>query len=156
VRRVAVLGMPGAGKTTVALALGRQLGAPVFHLDALYWKPGWVASSWDELRAAQRELLADERWVIDGNYAAGGLEERLERADLIVVVMTSRRRSLARVVRRSLRHRGTTRPDLGDGKPERLRLDFLRWVWRWERNHPGFVERLEREAAATPVVVVRT
>jgi hypothetical protein len=37
-----------------------------------------------------------------------------------------------------------------------LRLDFLRWVWRWERNHPGFVERLEREAAATPVVVVRT
>jgi adenylate kinase family enzyme len=73
----------------------------------------------------------------------------------VVVVKVSRWTALWRVVRRSFRHRGTTRPDLGDGKPERLSLAFFRWVWRWERNNPGFVENLHEQARDKPVFVVR-
>ena len=155
-RRVAVMGMAGAGKSTLAVELGRALGAPVFHLDAIYWKPGWVASSWDEFREAQRELLALDRWVLDGNYSTGGLAERLERADAVVVVKAPRWLALSRVVRRSLHHRGATRPDLGADKPERLDPKFLRCVWDWERNHPDFVETLRRQASGKPVVEVRS
>ena len=33
-RWVAVIGMPGAGKSTIATALARAIDGPVFHLDA--------------------------------------------------------------------------------------------------------------------------
>src|SRR5215213_9520835 len=98
------MGMAGAGKSTLAVALGRAIGAPVHHLDAHYWKPGWVASSPDELRQAVLELVVQDSWVIDGNYWKAALEERLERADAVVVMTVPRRLAMWRIVRRSLRH----------------------------------------------------
>jgi adenylate kinase family enzyme len=155
-RRIAVLGVPGAGKSTLATALGRALDIPVFHLDALYWKPGWIAADWDEFRARHAELLELDRWIIDGNYSTGGLRERLARADAVAFVSVPRRVAVWRVARRSLRHRGRTRPDMGAGNPERLSLGFLRWVWNWDRHHPDFADSLGGEASGTPVIVVRT
>jgi len=40
--RIAVIGSPGAGKSTLARKLGQALGLEVHHLDRLYWQPGWV------------------------------------------------------------------------------------------------------------------
>ena len=37
-RRVLVLGCPGAGKSTLARSLGEALSLPVVHLDKLWWK----------------------------------------------------------------------------------------------------------------------
>jgi adenylate kinase family enzyme len=149
------MGMPGAGKSRLAVELGRDLGVPVVHLDSLYWKPGWVASEWDEFRAEHDRVIAQEAWVLDGNYSRGGLEERLKRADTVYVLMVPRPLAMARVVRRWLRHRGTTRPDLGDGKPEKLDAEFVRWVWQWERNHPDFIERVRRNARGRVIVRYR-
>ncbi|WP_299036542.1 hypothetical protein [uncultured Pseudokineococcus sp.] len=47
-----VEGRSGAGKTTLAAALGRDLGAPVLRMDDLY--PGW-----DGLAAASARLARD-------------------------------------------------------------------------------------------------
>src|SRR5688572_11642762 len=44
VNKVLVIGPGGAGKSTFANALGERTGLPVIHLDALYWRPGWVAT----------------------------------------------------------------------------------------------------------------
>jgi adenylate kinase family enzyme len=155
-RRIAVLGMAGAGKSTFAVALGEAIGAPVVHLDTLYWQPGWVAASWEEFRTRHDAIVAGERWVLDGNYASGGRAERLARADAVVVLLVPRRVAVTRVLQRTLRHRGQTRPDLGEGLPERFSLAFLRWVWRWHTHHPGFVDTVRAEAGDTPVHVLRT
>jgi adenylate kinase family enzyme len=154
VRRVAVMGTPGAGKSTLATELGRSLGAPVFHLDAIYWKPGWVASSRDEFVERQRALVERDIRVIDGNYSHCGLSERIERADAVIVLTVRRWIATRRIIGRWLRYRGTTRPDLGEDRPERLDLEFLRWTWNWERNHPNFVRDLREQAAGKPVIVI--
>jgi len=39
-RRVAIVGSAGAGKSALARQLGAILGVEVVHLDALFWKPG--------------------------------------------------------------------------------------------------------------------
>ena len=51
-RRIAVLGCGGAGKTTLANALGTALGLPVIHSD--FYRPGW--------EQAHPELVA--RWIV--------------------------------------------------------------------------------------------
>jgi adenylate kinase family enzyme len=40
VRRVVVLGGPGAGKSIFARSLGERIGAPVLHLDRRFFAPG--------------------------------------------------------------------------------------------------------------------
>jgi adenylate kinase family enzyme len=155
VERVVVLGMSGAGKSTVATAVGRGLDLPVYHLDAIQWKPGWVARDPEELVTAVRALAAGDRWVIDGNYSSAAFDERLERADAVVVLQVSRKVALWRVLGRFWRHRGRTRPDLGEGKPEKLDWDFVRWIWDWERTHPRFIENVRQRAGAKPVLVAQ-
>jgi len=86
VRRVAVVGRAGAGKTTVARQLGDALGVPVIHLDALYGDAGWTPARPETFEERHRAAIAGDAWVLDGNYtSAAGFDERIRRADLIVI-----------------------------------------------------------------------
>jgi adenylate kinase family enzyme len=75
-RRVLVIGSGGAGKSTFATRLAQLTGLPLFHLDALYWKPGWVETPKEVWSRTMGQLIAGARWVMDGNYG-GTLEQRL-------------------------------------------------------------------------------
>jgi adenylate kinase family enzyme len=147
--------MPGAGKSTLAVALGRVLGVPVFHLDAAYGRAWPAAAERDAFDAHVRRVIAAPEGVVDGNYSSHLLAERIARADAVVVVTTGRRVALWRVVRRAMRER-RARPGAGaTGNPKGLSREFLVYIWRWERNHRGFVEEVRRHAAGTPVLLVR-
>jgi adenylate kinase family enzyme len=125
-QRVAVVGSGGAGKTTFARRLGEIIEAPVIHLDHHFWRPGWVETPKDEWRDIQREMVAADRWVIDGNYG-GTLEVRFPRADTIVVLDFHRVVCLGRALRRSILGHG--RATQAPGCPERIDLGFYRWIW---------------------------
>ena len=86
-RRVLVDGMAGSGKSTFSRALSAKTGLPVIHLDVHYWKPGWVKPSEDAWRETQRNLLAGDAWIVDGNDL-DTLGLRLERADTVVLLET--------------------------------------------------------------------
>ncbi|HKS46280.1 MAG TPA: DNA topology modulation protein FlaR [Amycolatopsis sp.] len=130
-QRVVVLGCAGAGKTTFSRHLGKLLDLPVFHLDRHYWRPGWVAAPEEKFHAAQRALVAKDRWVIDGNYS-GSLHIRLPAADTIVLLDFPRWHCLYRVAKRTVQ--GWGKDGQATGCPERVDLEFLRWIWRWRRD----------------------
>ena len=98
-RRVIITGLAGSGKSTLALALGARTGLPVIHLDLHYWQPGWVAPSEAGWREVQRDVLAGEAWIADGNYPET-LDLRLERADTVVLIDLPWRVCSARAFRR--------------------------------------------------------
>lgn len=141
-RRVLVIGSGGAGKSTLAAHLGGRLGLPVVHLDALYWRPGWVpapAPAWHETVA---RLVAQDAWVLDGNYG-GTLDLRLAACDAVVFLDLPRLVCLAGVLRRRVRFAGRPRPDAAPGCPEQLTWEFVRWVWEYPRTRrPGILRRL--------------
>ena len=43
-QRILVMGSSGSGKSTFGRRLSELTGIPFVSLDALFWKPGWVAS----------------------------------------------------------------------------------------------------------------
>jgi adenylate kinase family enzyme len=140
-QRIAIVGNAGAGKSTLAVALGARLHLPVHHLDAMFWLPGWVERSRDEFDALQRAAAEGDRWVIDGNYGRTyGL--RFARADTILWLDLPRLRCVRGVLGRTLRYRGVTRPDVGAECPEQTpTLAFLYYVWNFARDTQPKLER---------------
>ena len=70
-RRIAILGGAGAGKSTLARRLGALLDLPVIHLDLFAFGPGWTRRPPDALRADLAGALADGNWIVEGSYARG-------------------------------------------------------------------------------------
>lgn len=129
-QRVLIIGPCGSGKSTLARILGARLNLPVFHMDQINWRPGWVESSKDEIREKLATIVAADRWLIDGNYG-GTLTERLERADTVLYLDYQISLCLRRVFRRIWTYRGRTRPDMTEGCPERFDLPFTFYLMRW-------------------------
>jgi len=156
-QRILVIGCGGAGKSTLSRQLGARLGLPVLHLDAFYWRPGWVESGSEDWARQVAELISREAWVMDGNFASS-LPERLAACDSVVFLDMPRWRCLWRVFWRVLRHHGEVRPDMAEGCPEQLDWTFVRWVWNFPRDvRPRLLELLaQAEAGGTPVFRLRT
>ena len=129
-QRVLVIGPCGAGKSTLASALSGRLGLPLFHMDQLNWKPGWVESSKDEIRRKLTAITAADRWIIDGTYG-GTLSERLARADQVIYLDYPISLCVRRLLTRISTYRGRARPDMTEGCPERFDMAFLFYLIRW-------------------------
>jgi adenylate kinase family enzyme len=132
-RRIVVMGAPGSGKSTMARCLGARLGLPVFHLDQVWWRPGWVQAPAEEFAAEVERLVALPAWVIDGNYTAT-LAPRFRTADTVVYLDIPSWLSMMRVVVRMVRGYGRVRPDMPAGCAERIDFAFLVFTWRWNRE----------------------
>lgn len=155
-RRVAIVGPSGAGKSTLARELGERTGLPVYHLDAIHWKPGWVESDKEESRRKVEELALRDEWIIDGNYGLS-VDARMNRADTVIFLDLPRRIYMTRVITRTLYYYGTTRPDLAPGCPERFDWEFLVWVWNYHRqSRPRLIDALERHAGKFMLHVLRS
>ncbi len=155
-RRVAIVGTPGAGKSTLARKLGARAGLPVIHLDQHHFLPDWQPKSDEEWDGVVEELLAGDRWVLDGAFA---MEEAVERADTIVFLDFSRARGyLGSVKRLALAYLGEPAPDFAPGCEDKLDVDFwrlLKTIHRYPRvQRPGIVADLERGRIAGKRVVV--
>lgn len=155
-KRVAIIGPGGAGKSAMARELGDILDIEVIHLDGLYWKPGWVETPGDEWERIQRDLVTRDEWVIDGNYG-GTMEIRLQAADTIVFLDMPRMHCILHGVKRRWMYRGVTRPDMGPGCPEKVDLMFLRWIWNYpRRRRPGILNLLSRYQNEKPVHILQS
>ena len=152
--RIMIIGCGGSGKSTLARQLGEKLKLPVVHLDQLFWRPGWVSISKDEFDRVHEAALAEEKWIMDGNFDRT-IPRRLERCDTVIYLDFSRFACLLGVVKRVLTTYGKVRPDMGEGCPERMDLDFLKWVWNFNKNKRERIYGLLKEAEGVQVIILK-
>ena len=139
--RILVIGCGGAGKSTLARQLGEKLNLPVVHLDRLYWKPGWVQESREEFDRKLSLELGKATWILDGNFNRT-MPQRMAKCDTVIYLDFPRMTCLLGVMKRILTTYGKVRPDMGDGCPERFDLEFLQWVWNYNKNNREQIYRL--------------
>lgn len=142
-RKVLVIGPGGAGKSTLARRLGELLNITVLHLDKFYWHSGWIETPKPDWLKTVEEMLKGDAWIMDGNYS-GTLDIRFQACDTVIFLDMARTFCLWRVVKRALMYRNKSRPDMAEGCPERLTLEFILWIWNYpRRTRPKIVRMLE-------------
>ena len=131
--RIMILGSGGSGKSTLATQLGALTNLPVIHLDRLFWNAGWVETPKDEMSAKVIAAANEDSWIIDGNYSRT-LDYRIKRASCVIFLDRGRCFCICRVIRRWLRNRGRTRPDMAEGCPDKMDMEFLKFLWSFPKR----------------------
>lgn len=152
--RIVIIGCGGAGKSTLARQLGEKLNIPVVHLDKLFWNPGWVEKSQEEFDVLHEQELAKEKWIMDGNFNRT-MPQRIARCDTVIYLDFSRIACLLGVLKRVLTTYGKVRPDMGEGCPERIDFEFLKWVWDYNKNKRERNYKLLNEAQHAETIVLK-
>lgn len=140
-RRVAIVGGPGAGKSTLSVKLAAAIDATPIDLDTLYHRENWEPTPTPEFRAKVADALQTERWVVAGNYSVV-MDIVHGQADTIVWLDLPRWLVTWRVIRRSL-GRVIRREELWNGNRERWgnlvkrdpEVNIIVWAWTHHDSH---------------------
>ncbi len=155
--KIAVLGYCGAGKSTLARALGERYGLPVLHFDTTQFTPNWQERDRDEAHRMVHAFMENPEWVIDGNYTKFEFERRLEEADKIIMVDLPRLACFVRAWKRYFRYRGKSRPDMAEGCDEKMDLEFMWWIlWKGRTRRKRERHRAIQAAYPEKTVVLKS
>ena len=134
-QRVLVMGSSGSGKSTFARRLSDMTGLPFVSLDAMYWKPGWIASDNAEFGQRVAEVARRPQWVMDGNFTSSGAGElRRQSSDTVIWFDLPRWSCMLGIMTRIAGRYGQVRPEMAEGCPEKFDFEFFRYVWTYRRR----------------------
>ncbi len=100
-KRILVIGTSGSGKSTLAKTLANKLELPFIATDRFYWDADWQLTPQEIFQANLRTVLAQDTWVMDGNF----VDERYlvwQRADTIIWLDMPYALTMSRVLKRNL------------------------------------------------------
>jgi adenylate kinase family enzyme len=83
-RRVAVFGNAGGGKSTLARRLAELTGLPLHVVDLMQFRAGGAKVPHDAFMHAHAELLRRDEWIIDGFGTVAMAWERFAVADTLI------------------------------------------------------------------------
>jgi adenylate kinase family enzyme len=156
-RRVAVFGNAGAGKSALARRLAELTGLPLYTIDMMLFPNGYQPSEKDggeisrqEFLRVHDDLLEQDRWIVDGFGSIETAWQRFAVADTLVYVDLPLAIHYARVTKRLVKGLFRNPPGWPENSPVwASSLDSYRVVWRCHRGLTPKYRRLVAEASAS-------
>lgn len=143
INRIAIIGAPGSGKTTLSHEIKNVFKLPVFNIDTIYQLPNWVMNDPQKRDKQIIEESKKEKWIIDGTFI-DTLEERVKRADKIIFLDYSTFTFLKGILTRLIKNYGKEKPDM-PGCKERFDLSFILYVATYNiKRRKYIIEILEK------------
>jgi len=135
VKRVAVFGNAGGGKSTLARKLAELTQLPLYVVDMMQFRPGGAAVPHDEFMKAHAEVLQRESWIIDGYGSVKLAWERFSCADTLVYVDLPFLVHFRWITKRMLKGLFVTPPGWPEGSPVlSSSLSSYRALWGCHRH----------------------
>jgi adenylate kinase family enzyme/GNAT superfamily N-acetyltransferase len=130
IKKVAIFGSSGTGKTTLARRLGTTLNLEVLHLDTVYWKENWTTLPKPEFTRRIRQFMqTHERFVMDGNYTnSKTLADRLAMCDTFILLRYDADKAIKGILERETQYKHRYRSDMAEGCYEDVDQEFLQYV----------------------------
>jgi adenylate kinase family enzyme len=153
-KKIAIIGCCGSGKSTLSRQLSTELNLPLHHLDTLYWKPGWTKTPSEQWSELQTSLCETREWIIDGNYQST-LDIRLNACDTVIFLDVNRFRCIYRALKRTLSDK--TRPDMAAGCEERFNLEFIKFIWNFPNTtRPVIIDKISRMCKSKDIIIAKS
>lgn len=153
-KRVAIIGAPGSGKTTLAIWLKDVYNLPVVFLDTFYQLPNWVMRDPKERDKMILEETKKEEWIIDGTFI-DTLEERVKVADLIIFLDFSTMVQLKGIFKRFFSNLGKDKVDM-PGCKERLNPSFITYVATYNKKRRQYLIDILEKYDKSKILQFRT
>ena len=150
-QRIMVFGRPGSGKSTFCYDLSQATGLPLYHIDKIFWLPGWKVAPRDDFLSQQRQYVAQSQWIIDGN-SINSLEIRWQRADLVLYFKFPLWICFYRIFKRLWMRREGLEDKAGC--PERVRWDLIRYLWAFDTRVRTHIKRLRELFPSVPFIEI--
>ena len=140
--RIAIVGAPGTGKTTLANNLSEIYNIPATHIDGIHHLENWQERDKKERDEIILQIVSQEKWIIDGTYKST-LQARFQRADLIIWLDFSSFAQLKGIMNRYLKNKGKEKPEI-PGCKEKMDKEFFTYVMKYNKTkRKVIVENLE-------------
>ncbi|MBL4799534.1 MAG: adenylate kinase [Oleispira sp.] len=85
-KKVAVFGKPGSGKSTFSKRLASVMGIPLHPLDSIVYKKNGDLVDRPTYDKEHGNILSSDSWIIDGFGPMGSFNQRLDAADTLVYI----------------------------------------------------------------------
>ena len=85
-KKVAVFGNAGGGKSILSKRLSEITGLPLHVLDKIKYQSGGTEVPHEDYKRAHQEILLTDRWIIDGFGCMETVWRQLDEADSLVFV----------------------------------------------------------------------
>lgn len=83
-KKIAIVGNAGGGKSTLAKALSEKTGLPLYSIDKLKFKPGGQEIAQEDYLQVHQDILTQEEWILDGFGCVPSTWARMEAADTVI------------------------------------------------------------------------